>query len=134
MDNIVNMVDAIHPLNQLQRLMIHITIYTDSSQKERFVDQLARGCLNLTCLEINSMYGVSTHSINALKQLANLKQCSFAINQANGDGIWQALETFTQLKSIRIYPAVPKNIAGIRRLKEKRPDMTIFLDQTFTRF
>ncbi|KAJ8657964.1 hypothetical protein O0I10_006235 [Lichtheimia ornata] len=134
MDNIVKMADVICCLDQLRRLMIRVGAPCDSSQMNRFVERLGRGCPNLTCLEINCKDGLSTHSINALKQLENLKQCSFSIDGTHGDGIWEALETFTQLKWIRIYPAIPSNLAGIRRLKEKRPDMTTFLDKTFRCF
>ncbi|KAJ8657961.1 hypothetical protein O0I10_006232 [Lichtheimia ornata] len=134
MEDIGNMVDATYCLNQLQRLAIHVTRRSDSNRRERVIDQLVRGCPNLTCFEINGEYGLSTHSINALQQLGNLKKCSFSIDRSNEDGIWQALETFTQLQCIRIYPVIPSNLASIRSLKEKRPDMTIFLDQTFTRF
>ncbi|CDH59957.1 predicted protein [Lichtheimia corymbifera JMRC:FSU:9682] len=135
MDNIFNVVDAICHLKQLQRFAIIITMRPDSSQQDRFLDQLARGCTNLSCLEIYCLYkGLSTHSINTLKQLGNLKQCSFAIDPTSDDGIWHALKTFPQLKCIRIYPAMPSHRMGIRRLKEKRPDMTVYLDQTFTRF
>ncbi|KAJ8657962.1 hypothetical protein O0I10_006233 [Lichtheimia ornata] len=133
-ESISNMMDGTYRLNQLQRLAIHIIKPSDSYPKELVIDQLARGCPNLTCLEINCKNGVSTPSINALKQLGNLKKCSFSIDRSNEDGIWQALETFTQLQGIRIYPVIPSNLAGIRHLKEKRPDMTTFLDHVFTPF
>lgn len=136
MDNILDVVDAIHRLEQLNRLMIRVGAHCDPNQMNGFVDQLSRGCPSLTCLEINCRNGLSTRSINALKQLENLQQCSFSIDQTNDndDSIWHALETFTQLKRIRIYPVIPSNLIGIRHLKEKRPDMMIYLDQFFRCF
>ncbi|KAJ8657965.1 hypothetical protein O0I10_006236 [Lichtheimia ornata] len=136
MNNIINVVDAIHPLNQLQRLMIRVTRRCDSHQMDRFVERLTRGCPNLSCLEIICREGLSMHSINALKRLENLKECIFSIKRIDDDhgSFWHALEMFTQLKWIRIHPAIATNIEDIRRLKEKRPDMTIIVKRDYTLF
>ncbi|KAJ8657966.1 hypothetical protein O0I10_006237 [Lichtheimia ornata] len=126
-DSIVNVLDTIYPLKQLERLMINITLHCNTHQMDRFVGQLVRGCPNLTCLVIMCREALPTHSINALKRLKNLKQCTFAMERTNDDGgsFWHALETFTQLKWVSIHPAMVTNIEDITRLKEKRPDMTI---------
>ncbi|KAJ8657582.1 hypothetical protein O0I10_006646 [Lichtheimia ornata] len=126
---IEKVLDAICHLNTLTRLGIGFTYPWDGYQMERFLDQLTKGCPCLSCLEIKCPNAPSTQSMNTLKRLGSLKEMAFPINGIDDGGkFWNAVQTFSQLKCITIYPAraVIKN--DLKRLKRLRPDMRIVVD------
>ncbi|KAJ8657571.1 hypothetical protein O0I10_006635 [Lichtheimia ornata] len=83
--NITSVLNAIHGLDQLQRLMISFTAQWDHHQMQRFIDGLVKGCPKLACLEIKCFNAPSTHSMNALKQLKYLERLAFSIKGMDGD-------------------------------------------------
>lgn len=134
MTNMSNVLEAIHHLGQLERLKMRFPRMWDASHwyhygMDKFTDGLVKGCPRLCNLEINCMGAPSIHSINALKQLEHLEQFAFAItSMAGDDNFWYALQTFKQLKCIRIFQAQAFNMEDIRRLQGQRPDLKIVVD------
>ncbi|KAJ8657578.1 hypothetical protein O0I10_006642 [Lichtheimia ornata] len=128
MDCIGKVLDAICHMNTLTRLQVGFTNVWDGYEMDRFLTQLVNGCPHLSCLEINCINAPSTRSLNILKRLAFLKQITFSINGIDDDGtFWNAIQTFSQLKCITIYPPDSVNNNNIRRLKKQRTDMKIFV-------
>lgn len=128
MDGIGRVLDAICGLNKLTRLEVGFANTWDAYQMERFIDELVKGCPHLSRLEIKCDNAPSTHSVNTLKRLKSLKQMAFSIKGSNDDRkFWTAMQTFSQLKCITIYPADAINENEITRLKEQRPDIEIIV-------
>lgn len=129
MDGTGRVLDAICGLKELTRLQVGFTNAWDVYQMERFVEQLVKGCHHISSLEIKCDNAPSTHSVNALKRLKSLRRMTFSIKGINDDRkFWNAIETFSQLKHITIYPADAINDSEIRRLEEQRPDMEIIVN------
>ncbi|KAJ8658040.1 hypothetical protein O0I10_006311 [Lichtheimia ornata] len=133
--NIDNILNAIHRLDHLQRLMVSFSTKCDYYQMQKFIDGLVKGCPRLACLEIQCINAPSTYSLNALKQLEHLERFAFSIKgMGDNDGFWNMIQGMSQLKCIRIYPASAAKMDAVRRLQEQRLDMKIVLDRWFTRF
>ncbi|KAI7874295.1 hypothetical protein K492DRAFT_211655 [Lichtheimia hyalospora FSU 10163] len=133
MDNVATVLDAVCHLHQLEHLTITFTKSWDAYQMERFLDKLSKSCPRLACLETRSENAPSTYSMNALKRLEHLTHFTFSVDCTDGnDGFWNAILTFSQLKSIRIYPATAVTPSILGRLKEQRPDMKILVNKPFT--
>ncbi|KAJ8657988.1 hypothetical protein O0I10_006259 [Lichtheimia ornata] len=132
---ISNVLDAIQHLGRIQNLTLIFTrmwgpCVWESYEMDRFVDGLAKGCPRLSSLEINCKNAPSTYTVNALKRLEHLEQLVISIEEMGGDdGFWHALETFKQLKCIRIYSAKAANMDAIRHLQGQRPDLKIIFDK-----
>ncbi|KAJ8657656.1 hypothetical protein O0I10_006722 [Lichtheimia ornata] len=126
-----NVLEAIHHLGQLESLKMTFTKKWDPCDwyhdgMERFIERLVKGCPRLSNLVINCMNAPSIHSINALKRLEHLEEFAFSItNTLHHDDFWHALETFKQLKCIRLYRSKVANMDDIRRLQGQRPDLKI---------
>lgn len=122
-------------LNTLQRLMIGFRCEWDQFQMEWFLDALVDKCPYISCLEIKCTNAPSTYCIDALKELGYLRQFAFSIRGTEGYvSFWLAIQTFQQLKHIRIYPAIENTPVEIERLRQQRRDMTIISDRKFQRF
>lgn len=133
--NVAIILDAIHQLGQLERLMISFTTQWDYDEMERFIDGLVKGCPELACLEVKSLNAPLTYSMNALKQLGHLRRFAFSIRgMHNDDGFWYAIQGISQRNCIRIYPTYAADMDAIRRLQEQRRSLNIILDHKFTRF
>lgn len=135
LQNIANILRAIHRLNQLQRLTIIFSTKWHYDQMESFMDGLVKGCQKLACLEINCHNAPSTHAMNSLKKLEHLERLAFSIQDVHNDvGFWRAIQSIPQLKCIRVYPASAAKMDDIRHLQEQRLDLKIILDRRFRRF
>ncbi|KAJ8657595.1 hypothetical protein O0I10_006659 [Lichtheimia ornata] len=127
-DSIAKVLDAICGFSQLGHLMVGFSDSWDGKQMEQFLEQLAKGCPLLSCLEIRSRNAPSASSMNALKRLESLQHMAFSINGTNDDDkFWNTIQTFSQLKCIRVYPPVAVNKNYITRVKQQRPDMKIVI-------
>ncbi|KAJ8657601.1 hypothetical protein O0I10_006665 [Lichtheimia ornata] len=127
--------DAICRFNTLRSLMMGFPEDWHVHEMERFLVDLVIACPHLSSLEINCTNAPTTYSITALKQLQHLKQLTFSIKDTDGyDSFWHAIETFSQLKRIRIYHANHVSHVHVVRLRKQRRDMKIIVDNTFKRF
>ncbi|KAJ8657584.1 hypothetical protein O0I10_006648 [Lichtheimia ornata] len=127
--------DTITRFNTLQSLVISFPEDWHVAEMERFLVDLVIACPYLSSLEINCTNAPTTYSMNALKQLRHLKQFTFSIRDTDGaDSFWRAIQTFSQLKRIRMYPASDVRAFVVKCLKEQRRDMTIIVDGKFNRF
>lgn len=135
LDTFDTVLNAIYHLGLLQRLTMSLSEKWDSKQMQSFLERLPNGCPRLICLELDCDNAPSSCSLNALKRLEHLKQFAFSIEDVDDDGIfWHAIQTFTQLEWIRIYPKHAVDISAIRRLQEQRQDLTITTDHWFCPF
>lgn len=140
MTDMSNVLEAIHHLGQLESLKMRFARKWDACDwsdygMETFTDGLVKGCPRLYTLEINCMGAPSIHSINALKRLEHLEEFAFAITSMAGyDNFWYALQTFKQLKRIRIFQAQVFNMEDIRHLQGQRPDLKIVVDMLFENY
>ncbi|CDH57631.1 predicted protein [Lichtheimia corymbifera JMRC:FSU:9682] len=68
--------------------------------------------------------------MNALKRLKHLKQLAFLIFiMGDYESFWNALPTFRQLKSLKIYLLPQGRDDQIKYLKQQRPDMQIIVER-----
>ncbi|CDS10646.1 hypothetical protein LRAMOSA11132 [Lichtheimia ramosa] len=128
-DNLSTLFDAIGDLHQLQSLVISFKRDWPSFHMERFFNRLVQGCPCLTSLEMNCNNAPTMYVLNTLKQFEHLQHLGFPIDWTNGNySFWHWLRTFSQLKSLRIYPTSSDSNPRIQHLKKQRPDMTITTD------
>lgn len=133
--DISHIFDGSFCLDQLQRLKLWFRDDLDSYQMEGFIEGLVKGCPHLLCLEVECGNAPPTSFVNALNPLEHLKQLAISIKAVDDDGsFWKAIQSFTHLQSIRVYPCMAANMDDIRHLKKQRPDLHITLDPYFTRF
>ncbi|KAJ8658001.1 hypothetical protein O0I10_006272 [Lichtheimia ornata] len=122
--DIDNVLGAILHLGQLERLMIRFTV--DFIEMADFVDGLIKGCPNLSRLGIRSRNAPSAYSMSILKRLKHLNELEFSImDMDDDDAFWHAIQTFSQLKCIHIYPSNATNMHRLRCLYQQRPDLKI---------
>lgn len=134
-DPVQEILDAICRLNQLEHLAIIYTADWDADVMEGFFDQLLKGCPRLTRLELKAEDPPTTHSMNALKQLQHLKELTFSVDWPDSDPrFWDTVQALTQVKRLRIYPAISVDMPRIRKLRQQRPDMEIIIDHVFKHF
>ncbi|KAJ8658028.1 hypothetical protein O0I10_006299 [Lichtheimia ornata] len=132
---ISNVLEAIQHLGRIESLNLIFTrtwrsCVWDSYVMDSFVDGLAKGCPRLSNLEINCKNAPSTYTVNALKQLEDLKQLVFSVEEMDpDDNIWHAFETFKQLKCIRIYSVKGANMDAIRYLQGQWPNLKIIINK-----
>lgn len=126
------MLNAIHHLRQLQRLIFTFDDEWDPTQMQRFLEGLGNGCPRLMYLEIGCTNAPSSKAMDDLKRLEHLEELLFSIvDTAGDDGFWHAIENLSQLKSIRVYCGDVINMDDLRHLKQQRPDLKIIADTTF---
>lgn len=134
-DPLPEILDAICCLNQLEHLAIVYSADWDAEVMEGFFDQLVKGCPRLTRLELKAEDPPTTHSMNALKQLKHLKGFNFSIDWPDSDPrFWDTVQALTQVKRLRIYPAISVDKPRIRQLRQQRPDMEVIIDHVFKLF
>ncbi|CDS06453.1 hypothetical protein LRAMOSA08981 [Lichtheimia ramosa] len=122
-------IDAICHLHQLERLIIRIRDYWDSHHMEASLDKLITECPLLTSLDIDCCNAPSTRAINTLKRLEHIKKFGFCVDDTGcNEGFCDAIQSFWQLKTIRIVIQAVFFDIPIDHLKEQRPDMEILLE------
>ncbi|CDH57661.1 predicted protein [Lichtheimia corymbifera JMRC:FSU:9682] len=105
----------------------------DSTLMQGFLTGIAKGCPNISFLEVSCGNAPSTCSMNALKQLAHLERFGFSIAGMDGDdAFWHTIETFSQLKCIHIFSSHSTNMHRLRCFREKRPDLEVIISKSFT--
>lgn len=134
-DLVREILDAICRLNQLEHLAILYTDHWEEDEMEEFFDQLVKGCPRLTRLELKADAPPSLYSMNALKQLKQLKEFTFSIGWCdNGPPFLDTVQALSQVKRMRIYPRIAEDMQTISHLRQQRPDMKIILDERFRQF
>ncbi|CDH54851.1 predicted protein [Lichtheimia corymbifera JMRC:FSU:9682] len=89
----------------------------------------------VTRLELKAEDPPTTHSMNVLKQLQHLKEFNFSIDWPDSDPrFWDTVQALTQVKRLRIYPAISVDKPRIRQLRQQRPDMEVIIDHVFKLF
>lgn len=102
--DIDDMLNTVHHLHQLQCLIFTFDDEWEPTQMQRFLEELGNACPSLTFLEIGCTNAPSTKAMDALKRLEHLEGIIFSIVDTAGDDcFWYAIDSFSQLKSIRVY-------------------------------
>ncbi|KAJ8657999.1 hypothetical protein O0I10_006270 [Lichtheimia ornata] len=131
--DIDNVLDAIHHLGHLECLSIECAGNWDTIHMQRFFDGLGKGCPRLSSLVISCRHVPEMYPMNALKRLEHLEEFGVSIkNTHDDDGFWHAIQTFSQLKRIHVYPGNGTNMDHLRRLHEQRPDLKIVVNKRLT--
>ncbi|KAJ8657579.1 hypothetical protein O0I10_006643 [Lichtheimia ornata] len=127
MNTMNNVLHSICHLSQLQSLSFAYHEW-DANEMESFFHQLVHACPDLAKLLFTCIKAPSMAAMLALKQLANLQHIGILMETLDEDhGFWEALNALTPLKHVAINGSKAVNMNEIRRLKERRPDLTTTL-------
>lgn len=124
-----------HLHHHLENLIISFHDHSEATDMEGHIVTIVKRCSKLKCLQIATRNAPSTHTLIAISQLEHLQQLAFSIRGADQqEGFWQAVESFTKPKLIKVFPQDPIHDLEITRLAQHRPDMRIMVQEDLELF